>query len=254
MKSTVSILILFGAAALAQTTTDWAAIFRQHRGSGASGDPAMLGVTVWRMRPSRPSDDRNLRSLIHEPDAPAAEWTPERVRPESSLVEGDRVRISIEAGQTGFLYVLDQEAYAGGEIGDPVLIFPTSRTRGGDNKLVAGRFIDIPGQRDQPPYFRLKRSRAEHVGEVLSLIFTNSPLAEAVHLSKAQLADWSHHWGSAIETVRAAGGVEPITAGEYAAGSRDLLLEPNDPPPQTIYRVNRKSENSIFVQVALRIK
>ncbi len=67
---------------------------------------------------------------------------------------------------------MDQEIYADGSKGEPYLIFPTSRTRGGDNSVKAGRVIEIPAQDDTPPYFTLKRTRADHVGENVIVLVT----------------------------------------------------------------------------------
>jgi hypothetical protein len=249
-------------ASLAQVAreADWVTIFRQHRDiKTVTDDSVMLGVTVWRMRPSRPSDDRNVRLLVHEPDtSKSAELTPERVSTESPLAENDRVRISIEASQNGYLYVVDQEVYKGGETSEPILVFPTSRIRRGDNTMMAGRLIDIPARSDAPPYLRLKRSRAEQTGEMLSLIFTSSPLKEftgAVEISKEQLAEWIKRWGGSAEKVASSSGLQSaMTAAENEAESRDLRLEPNDPPPQAIYRINAKTGNSILAQVLLRVE
>ncbi|MGH9762387.1 MAG: hypothetical protein ACREAC_16310, partial [Blastocatellia bacterium] len=56
-----------------------------------------IGVTLWRLRPSTPSDT-GTRMLTQEPDASApVEMTPERVEVETPLSAGQRVRLSIES-------------------------------------------------------------------------------------------------------------------------------------------------------------
>jgi hypothetical protein len=87
------------------------------------------------------------------------------------------VRLSIEAARTGHLYVIDREQYADGSQGKPVLIFPTTKIRNGNNKVSAGRVIEIPDRADDPIYFNLERSRPDHVGELLTVIITPQPLA-----------------------------------------------------------------------------
>src|SRR6266545_1096612 len=91
----------------------------------------VVGITLWRLRPSRPAETGE-RIITHE-GPESVEWLPERVASNGKLFEGDRIRMSIEAARTGYLYVVDQEQYADGSRGEPYLIFPTSRTRGGDN-------------------------------------------------------------------------------------------------------------------------
>src|SRR5215212_4691749 len=165
---------------------------------GVAAD-SVVGVTVWRLRPSG-SADEGERLLTHE-GASTVAWIPERVPSDAPLSEGDRVRLSIEAARTGYLYVIDREQYADGTAGEPYLIFPTTRTLGGNNRVRAGRLVDIPAQEDSPPFFTLKRSRADQVGELLSVIVTPAPLdelqigAQAQRLSPERVTRWEKSGG-----------------------------------------------------------
>src|SRR6266542_561933 len=151
---------------------------------GVSAD-SVIGVTLWRWRPSRPAD-AGERIITHDgPDS--VEWLPERVSSSGRLSEGDRIRVSIEAARTGYLYVVDQEQYADGSKGEPYLIFPTTRTRGGDNAVKAGRIIEVPAQDDSPPYFTLKRSRINHVGENVIFMVTPTPIVGLVITDNAPM-------------------------------------------------------------------
>src|SRR5438876_3721598 len=77
--------------------------------TGVSAE-TVIGVTLWRLRPTRPADTGE-RIISH--DGPeSVEWLPERVSSTGRLSEGDRIRISIEAARTGYLYVVEQEIYA----------------------------------------------------------------------------------------------------------------------------------------------
>ena len=141
--------------------------------TGVAAD-TVIGVTLWRLRPSRKADTGE-RIIAHDgPDS--VEWLPERVASNGRLAEGDRIRMSIEAARTGYLYVVDQELYADGSKGEPYLIFPTTRTRGGDNSVKAGRVIEIPAQDDSPPYFTLKRTRVDQVGENVTVLVSPTPI------------------------------------------------------------------------------
>lgn len=82
---------------------------------------SLVGITVWRLRPSLPEDDKDVR--ISALDG-GEELTPERIEAETPLREGEKVRISIEAALSGYLYVIDREQYADGSFGTPYLIFP----------------------------------------------------------------------------------------------------------------------------------
>lgn len=207
---------------------------------GVSPD-TVVGVTIWRLRPAR-SAESGERIIVHE-QAGATELVPERVSVDSKLNEGDRVRISIEAARTGYLYVIDRERYANGTVGEPVLIFPTTRTRGGDNRVKAGRVIEIPSQDDSPPFFTMRKSRADNSGENLIVLVTPAPLSDleigekAQHLADDKVAMWEKSWGNSVGRLDMENGEgSSWTKSEREAGAdatRSLTEE--EPAPQTLY-------------------
>jgi hypothetical protein len=228
--------------------------------AGVYGD-SVVGVTIWRLRPSRAADEGE-RMIVHE-GSDAAAWIPERVPGNAGLAEGDRVRLSIEAARTGYLYVIDREQYADGTLGEPYLIFPTTRTHGGDNQVKAGRLIDIPAQDDAPPFFTLKRSRTDQVGELLTVIVTKAPLdelqigAQAQRLSAERVASWEKSWdGRTGRLELSGGGGKQWTKEEKEAGASVVrLLEAAAPNPQTLYyRPGVKADESLLVRVQLQYR
>ena len=112
--------------------------------------------------------------------------------------------MSVEAARAGYLYVIDREQYADGSLGDPYLIFPTTRTNGGNNEVRAGHIIEIPTQDDRPPFFTLKPSRSAQVSELISVLVSPTPLegleigASAQKLPAEQVATWEKSWGGTI--------------------------------------------------------
>ena len=227
---------------------------------GVSGD-SVVGVTIWRLRPSRAADEGE-RMIVHE-GADATAWIPERVPGNAGLSEGDRVRLSIEAARTGYLYVIDREQYADGTLGEPYLIFPTTRTLGGDNRVKAGRLVDIPAQEDSPPFFTLKRSRADQVGELLSVIVTPVPLdklqvgAQAQRLSAERLAQWEKLRGGQAGRMELSDGAGKVwTKEEKEAGASGArLLDSSAPNPQTLYyRPGTKPDEPLLIKVELQYR
>jgi len=224
----------------------------------ASGEAKQLGLTIGRLRPST-SADSGARILVHDAGG-TVEWTPERVSSSSVLRVGDRVRLSVESAQTGHLYVVDQERYTDGTLGDPQLIFPTTRTRNGDNQVIAGKLIEIPGQEDRPNYFTMKRSRPDQTGEELTFMVTPQPLegitltAEPAILSRADVAKWEKQWNRKFERLELTGGAgKAWTKAEQEAGaSGTRLLTQEEPGPQTIYRVSGGGAYPLFVRLDLR--
>ena len=217
-----------------------------------------VGVTVWRLRPSRSSDEGG-RVLVQE-GLKQAEWTPERIEADTPLKVGDRVRLSVESPRPGFLYIIDREQYADGSFGEPMLIFPTLRTRGGDNRVEPGRLIDIPAQEDQYSYFTAQPAGdRRQVAEVLTIILVPQPLplqiaAQPLKMAETEVNGWEKLWGGVAERLELVGGAGRIwTMEEKSAGAAlGRQLTQAGPPPQTVYRVARKAGGPLLVTVPLR--
>ena len=222
---------------------------------------AQLGLTIWQLRKSTTGD--NAARLPVADTAGASDWTPIRVEAGKPLAVGDLVRLSIESSVAGYLYVIDRGQYQDGTLSEPSLIFPTTRTRGGDNSVKPGRLIELPAQNDRPNYFRLKSSRGELVAELLTIIVANEPipgLAEEIGsrplaLNKEQLAKWQIAWNARVEHFELEGGEgKAWTRAEQEAGADETReLTQDDAPPQTIFRVARRPDAPLLVNVELRI-
>ncbi len=218
-----------------------------------------IGVTIWRLRPAAAADT-GARILVQEPGG-TTEWTPVRVSSTTRLHAGDRVRLTLESPQRGYLYVIDRERYSSGERGTPYLIFPTARTRDGDNKVTGGKLIDIPAQSDRPNFFTLRRSRPDQAEEELTVLLTPQPLEgiaigpNALALPEDRVSAWEKQWGaSKPEVLELSGGAGRAwtQTEQKAAADGTRLLTQDDPPPQTVYRVAVKPGAPLAVQVRLR--
>ncbi|HSE19263.1 MAG TPA: hypothetical protein VLB46_19530 [Pyrinomonadaceae bacterium] len=214
----------------------------------------VVGVTLWRLR--RPTQsDSGERIIVHDDNA-TSEWLPERISATTRLAQGDRLRISIEAVRAGYVYIIDREQYADGSLGDPYLIFPTTRTGGGDNQVAIGRLLEIPARDDSPPFFVMKKTRADHVAEVLSVIVSPSKLegveitSKALKLTDEQVASWEKDWGSSVGRMEMATAGQSWTKEEKDARTRALTA--SAPPPQLVfYRPSVKPTEPMFVKLRL---
>src|SRR5262245_49105416 len=223
-----------------------------------SSNASQLGLTIWRLRPSSMAEG-GARIIVHQ-EGETEEWTPERIESNTPLRMGERIRISFESPQIGYLYVIDREQYAGGSMGDPQLIFPTTRTREGDHRVEPGKIIEIPSQDDRPNFFTLRRSRLDQTGELLTVIVKPQPIEgitigdKPLALSSQQLARWENQWGALIEKFEMAGGSgKTWTQAEQEAGANGTRqLTQDDPGPQTIYRVAVKPGAPLLVKIGLR--
>jgi hypothetical protein len=220
-----------------------------------------VGVTIWRLRRGVDSDG-GARVLVME-NAQSSQWTPERIEAETPLRVGERVRITIESPRAGYLYVIDREQYADGSLGDAYLIFPTLRTRGGDNRVRPGRLVDIPAQEDTPSYFTLVPSpnRNDQVAEVLTIIVTPEPFDDLplannpVKLSRNDVSKWESSWSTQVERFEMVGGAGMSwtqSEKEASASASARLLTQEEPTPQTIYRIGSRNKKAFLVTVPLR--
>lgn len=219
---------------------------------------SVVGVTIWRLRPAsaRASGER---MIVHE-DAAAKQWMPERISPATKLSQGDKLRISVEGARKGYLYVINREQYADGSLGEPYLIFPTTRTLNGDNRVDVGRLTEIPAQDDSPPYFTVRKSRPDHVAEVLSVLVSPTPLEgvaisdKAQQLSEKQVAEWEAQWSGGVGFLEMDKGVgQAWTREERDAGAANTrALTAEGPAPQLLfYRAAAKPNDPLFVKLQL---
>lgn len=214
----------------------------------------VVGVTIWRLRPANRSDSGE-RLIVHD-DKATTQWLPERISATTKLAQGDRLRIAVEAVRDGFLYVINREQYADGTLGAPYLIFPTTRTAGGDNEVAIGKLVEIPDQDDAPPFFTMRKSRPDHVAEVVSVLVTPKPLEgvqitdKALQLTEAQVAEWEKMWGSTVGRLDMTTVGQAWTRDEKEARTRALTT--NAPAPQLVfYRPGAKSTEPMFVKLKL---
>lgn len=220
---------------------------------------AQVGVTFWRFRRSTAAD--KTKELVEDEDG-AVEWTLERIEEGTLLAPGQRVRLSIESlSRAGYLYVINREQYADGSLGEPVLIFPTQKTRDA-NHVKPGRLIYIPSASGK---FRIKPSEGAkpHVGELITIIVASEPLIDpeqlgprSIRLPRQQVEGWEKQWGVATTRFEMADGAgATMTEKEQAAGANATTeLTQDDPVPQTVYRLAIKPENPIVFSVPMKFR
>ena len=226
--------------------------------STADTAPSMLGITLWRLRPADKTDETQGRLLEQEADSEVI-LIGERVGAETMFQEGQKVRLGVESPRSGYLYVIDREQYADGTYSEPYLIFPTLKTRGGDNSVVAGRLVEIPDQDDRPFYFKMNRHRPDQTGEVLTFIVTPQAIPnlelsrKALKLTNDQFAQWEQKWKAPTRRVELANHAgKAYTKTEMTAGAnKTALLGTADLPPQIIFRLTGKTTGAVMVTLPL---
>lgn len=204
-----------------------------------SASTLKVGVTLWKVQ--RSDEGLSTREVAR------------RVEADTQFHEGDLLRLSIESPRAGYLYVVDRDWFTNGSSGETNLIFPL---RGEDNRLQAGKLIDIPAEHDPP--FRAK-PKPNQVGEMLTIIVTSAPLSlplskNSLPISSAQLADWEKMWSGLTERFEMNGGAgETRTTSEQEAASPAGIrqLTRDDPAPQTIFFLTPRSNHGLLFNLLL---
>jgi hypothetical protein len=204
----------------------------------SSSDRLELGLTIWKLQPER---SRQLERLA------------KRVEADTKFREGDLLRISIESPRDGYLYVIDRDWFTNGSGGETLLIFPV---HGEDNRLAAGKLIDIPTESEVP--FRAA-PKSNQTGELLTIIVTLSPLQlqlskDPLPIKSAQLLDWEKKWNAMSDRYEmrdGAGQTRTIAEQQAAVPWSARQLTRDDPGPQTIYRLSPKNNDGLLFNVML---
>lgn len=238
---------------------------------------AVVGITIWRLRPSEEAEklaqvkdkDETARILVVR-KGKKTPFTPERVEASTAFTAGQMLRLSIEIPRSGYLYVLDREQYDDNSMSEPYLIYPIDPTKD-DNKVEAGRVIEIPSGTDEP-FFEVQPLKGDNpkpqVAEVLTVLVTPTPLDklpkpvrddqgnyEPIQLPKADVERWEKLWGTQVEQLELEGGAGQFyTRSEQAAGmDKKKRLTQEDPLPQTLFRVAARPGKPLLVKLPLKI-
>jgi len=227
--------------------------------TAAVAEDAMVGVTIWRLRPENAGDDKGaVRILRPKKDSKQlVKYILERIEEGKPIPAGENVRLGIEVPRSGYLYVIDREEYAENKLGDPILIFPSTLSL--NNAVAAGRLVMIPT--DPEVYFE-SDPQPDQRGELLTLLVTPEPLNLKVGpetttpLPKEQFALWEKRWSVRTERIKVDGAADQLylEAEKAAAEKPKQMLTQDDPPPQVIYRVAAKPGDPLFVSVRLQYR
>jgi uncharacterized protein DUF4384 len=228
--------------------------YRLAKAAPKRSDQAKLqvGVTVWRFEPAKKGTYNGEGSGAGS-YSNKADWVPKRVEADVKFREGDTLRISIESPRDGYLYVVNRDLLADGTYGETNLIFPT---QGEDNRLKAGKLIDIPAQ-DEPPF--KATPKRDQSSELLTIIVTTSPLPLAlsdgpIPISRTQLTAWEESWGAEPDRFEMNGGAGQVRTKQEelaASPSNTRQLTREDPLPQTIYSLVPKHSDALLFNLVL---
>ena len=231
-----------------------------------------LGITLWKFDKRQTAvgipggQSSASRSITHPIDDSAVV----RVSQDTIFRVGDKIRLSVESPTAGYLYVANCEVYEDGSVGQPMVVFPTKRTRGGINFLAVGSPIEFPAIGDRPNYFLFTKSLSSKkvVAEALVFVVTKSPIPnfvipeDTVELGENRLAVWEKKWTGRTEIWEVEGlEKREYTQAEYESGSEILregetsqerALKADEPEPQTLYAVESPADDGMLFTLILR--
>jgi hypothetical protein len=222
-----------------------------YRSSKPFTEYVSVGVTIWRLQGD---SSKGLDQVGEE------EQTLEQVEANTQLAIGSNVRLGIvPLTSEGYLYVIDREHFAKDSYGTPRLIFPTLRTRNGNNFVRVNERILIPRR---PSYFRINPSSTGRMqtAEVLTIIISPTPLRlparlgdTPIVLDDKQFKEWEAAWSAPVNELEMEEGAgETIGAKDLGqVGEEAQELTEDDPMPQTVYRANVQRGKPLLVTVPL---
>jgi len=216
-----------------------------------------LGVTFWRLRPVADTDG-DIPTFPVRVGQTTQKWAAERVKSSTRFKTGDRVRFTIEASRSGYLYIANREVYTDGSTGEAEIIFPTLRTRGGDNHVSVGTLVDIPASTDSVPYFTVQPRRPDYAGEELIVVITPNEMPDIekalrpLPISRDRLEKW-YEWqmGADVYDADEGEGIAYTRSEAEATESTSRSLTREEPLPQTIYRLKIAKETPLFVIIRM---
>ncbi|HZS05763.1 MAG TPA: DUF4384 domain-containing protein [Blastocatellia bacterium] len=221
----------------------------------SAGEP-MVGITIWRVRLATARDGGEAVRFLRprKRDGRPANHILERIDEGQPVPAGASIRFGMEISEPGYLYIVDQEEYAGKGPGPPMLIFPNIHSR--NNAVTPGRLIEIPTDPEVDFEVEVKPGQT---GEVLTLLVSPEPVDLAIGpdemtpLSEETFANWKGKWGVKVERIKVGNSAgRPYTKTEKAAASdRDRPLTQGDPLPHTIYKVAARPGDPIMLSLRL---
>ena len=216
---------------------------------------AQVGVTIWRV------DSGQSKGV----DQVGEEQTIERLDTNAPYTNGDTIRLRIQSPAGGYLYIVDQEQYSDGTYGPAMLIFPTLRTRKGNNLIEAWTPVEAPAYpsvwKFKPRELKEGEVRKVQTAEVLTIIVSPKPLIDRSRISERQLAlskgefeGWRVQWQRPIQQFDVENIVGQIAKSKGVEQQGEETADEDDIGAQTTYQVAIKPGSPLIVTLPLRFK
>lgn len=260
VTAAAGVLILAALAWALWRPAAWERFRAARAASGTEPGSAAIGLTVWNLRATAPEDRPSARVIVHPEDSGEISLTPVRVSQERELPRDAKFRIGVESSRAGYLYVIDEEQFGAAGSGAPLLIFPTTRIRGGNNRIGPGELVELPPADIRTPYWELRSTNGDYRGELLTVAVTPEPIAglaigeRPLKLDGTTVKRWQAEWTMPVRRLSSGGAGATPSEGELAARNvvgRRLGL--NDPLPGTLFVVEAKPGTPFMIQAWIKV-
>ena len=216
-----------------------------------------IGITLWQLNEVRPSS--NLETLLQSINGKKRYLLPERASIDTIFQPNDLVRLAVESSRRGYLYIVDQEMFADGSLGDAYLVFPNKRIRGGANLSAPGKPVELPDAKGNPFYFELRpenQNGDKLTAEILTVIISDQPIPgltigeQPLLINEKTLNGWRTKWAGRAEIFES-GSTGRYTKAEREAAAGNRSLSGSDPLPQTVFLVEGNRSGGSLITVPL---
>lgn len=231
----------------------------KRRPAPAGTEYAQVGVTIWRV------DSGQSTGQSKGVDQVGDEQTIERLDTNAPYTNGDTIRLRIQSPTGGYLYIVDREQYADGSYGPAMLVFPTSRTRGGNNQIQAWTPVEVPAYpavwKFTPRKLKEGEARKVQTAEVLTVIISPKPLIDSSRITDRQLAlnkgefeGWLAQWQRPIQQFDVENIVGEVAKSKGVEQDGDEASGEDEVGGQTTYQVAIRPGSALLITLPLKFK
>jgi hypothetical protein len=217
-----------------------------------------IGITLWKLNEVRFNSRIETFPLVEE--GRRRYLQPERVSIDTVFDSYDKVRFTVESSRRGYLYIVNQEMYRDGTLGNAYLVFPNTRINRGRNLVSPGRPIELPDLNGNPFYFELRPKNSDGqslTAEILTVIITDRPIpglrigSTPNLILESTLDGWKTKWAGRAEVFESDDEDTAYTRNERKAAGGLVALTAEDPLPKTVFLIEANRNSGSLITVPL---
>ncbi len=231
----------------------------------------LVGITLWKLSPAQTSDDPTIteeqppqrtKKKSDKPTPPRL--VPKRFQSDAALADGDLIRISLEAPEGFFIYILNRERYVDGKVSLPYLIFPGVSDVGQNDAGKVGKQLFFPSPHDCFEIEQVSEAHLVKTGEELIFILSPVRLGQLPPLADNQpravdaalFSQWIKEWTTPTWQFenQATPGATITRIEQSATLTAETTLTDDAPLPQSVFHVKSHPGQPLLFTLPLTIR